>query len=37
MDMYSTFLNGFFEEEVYIQQPLDYVVKWHEDKVIRLK
>ncbi|KAH9657526.1 hypothetical protein KPL70_023114 [Citrus sinensis] len=30
-------LNGFLEEEVYIEQPLGYVVKGHEDKVLRLK
>ncbi|KAH9670910.1 hypothetical protein KPL70_017154 [Citrus sinensis] len=33
----SAFLNGFLEEEVYIEQPLGYVVKGHEDKVLRLK
>ncbi|KAH9698867.1 hypothetical protein KPL71_024159 [Citrus sinensis] len=33
----SNFLNGFLEEEVYIEQPLGYVVKGHEDKVLRLK
>ncbi|KAH9672047.1 hypothetical protein KPL70_017573 [Citrus sinensis] len=37
MDVKSAFLNGFFEEEVYIEQPLGYVVKGHEDKVLRLK
>ncbi|KAH9735669.1 hypothetical protein KPL71_017818 [Citrus sinensis] len=37
MDVRSAFLNGFLEEEVYIEQPLGYVVKGHEDKVLRLK
>ena len=37
MDVKSAFLNGFLEEEVYIEQPLGYVVKGHEDKVLRLK
>ncbi|KAH9725216.1 hypothetical protein KPL70_007788 [Citrus sinensis] len=33
----SAFLNGFLEEEVYIEQQLGYMVKGHEDKVLRLK
>ncbi|KAH9669584.1 hypothetical protein KPL70_021844 [Citrus sinensis] len=37
MDVKSAFLNGLFEEEVYIEQPLGYVVKGHEDKILRLK
>ena len=37
MDVKSAFLNGFLEEEVYIEQPLGYVVKGHKDKVLRLK
>ncbi|KAH9648545.1 hypothetical protein KPL70_025633 [Citrus sinensis] len=37
MDVKSAFLNGFLEEEVYIEQTLGYVVKGHEDKVLRLK
>ncbi|GKV27388.1 hypothetical protein SLEP1_g36561 [Rubroshorea leprosula] len=37
MDVKFTFLNGYLEEEVYVQQPLGYVVKGHEDKVLKLK
>ncbi|KAH9697055.1 hypothetical protein KPL71_023445 [Citrus sinensis] len=37
MDVKSAFLNGFLEKEFYIEQPLRYVVKGHEDKVLRLK
>ena len=37
MDVKSAFLNRFLEEEVYIKQPLGYVVKGREDKVLRLK
>ncbi|KAK3039330.1 hypothetical protein RJ639_028730 [Escallonia herrerae] len=37
MDMKSAFLNGFLDEEVYIEQPEGYVVQGHEDKVLRLK
>ena len=37
MDVKSAFLNGYLEEEVYVQQPLGYVVKGHEDKVLKLK
>jgi hypothetical protein len=36
MDVKSTFLNGFLEEKVYIEQPMRYEVKGHEDKVIKL-
>lgn len=37
MDVKSTFLNGFIEEEVYAKQPPSYEVKGHEDKVYILK
>ena len=29
-------MNGYLEEEVYVEQPLDFVIKNHEDKVLRL-
>ena len=37
MNVKSTFLNGYLEEEVYVQQPPGYEIKGHEDKVYRLK
>ena len=37
MDVNSAFLNGVIEEEVYIEQPMSYVVKGREDKVLKLK
>jgi len=30
MDVKSIFLNGYLEEEVCLEQPLDYVVRGHE-------
>nr|GFB86050.1 reverse transcriptase [Tanacetum cinerariifolium] len=37
MDVKSAFLNGFLEEEVYVEQPEGYFAKGQEDKVLRLK
>ena len=37
MDVKSAFLNRYLEEEVYIEQPLGYVVRGHKDKVLKLK
>jgi len=35
-DVKSTFLNGYLKE-VYIEQLLDFAVKGHQDKVLKLK
>ncbi|CAL5385932.1 unnamed protein product [Camellia sinensis] len=37
LDMKSAFLNGFLEEEIYIEQPSGYVQNGHEDKVYKSK
>ena len=37
LDVKSTFLNGFLEEEIYIEQASVYVENGHEDKVYKLK
>ncbi|KAA0052395.1 putative copia-type polyprotein [Cucumis melo var. makuwa] len=37
MDVKSTFLNGYLEEEVYLEKPPGYSVKGQEDKVLKLK
>ena len=36
MDVNSTFLNGFLEEEIYIEQPMGYEVKGHKDNILKL-
>ena len=36
-DVKSTFLNGDFEEEVYVEQSMGYIKKGKEDKVYRLQ
>jgi len=36
LDMKSTFLNGYLEEEIYVTQPLGFIVKGEEHKVYML-
>ena len=36
-DVKSTFLNGDFEEEVYVEQSMGYIKKGKDDKVYRLQ
>jgi len=37
MDVKTAFLNGNLEEEIYLDQPIGFVLKGQEDKVCRLK
>ena len=37
MDVKAAFLNGYLEEELYVEQPIGYVIKGQEDKVLKLK
>ena len=37
MDLKSTFLNGFLEEDIYVEQPSRYEIMGHENKVYKLK
>lgn len=37
LDVKSTFLNGYLQEEIYVVQPLGFVVRGKEEKVYRLK
>jgi len=36
MDVKSTFLNGFLEEEIFVEQPKGFIVEGKEDRVYKL-
>ncbi|KAL0289280.1 UNVERIFIED_CONTAM: Retrovirus-related Pol polyprotein from transposon RE2 [Sesamum angustifolium] len=37
MDVKSAFLNGYIDEEIYVEQPQGFIAKGFEEKVLRLK
>ena len=37
MDVKFVSLNKHIEEEVYLEQPMGYMEKWHENKILKLK
>ncbi|KAK4386396.1 Retrovirus-related Pol polyprotein from transposon RE2 [Sesamum angolense] len=37
MDVKSAFLNGYIDEEIYVEQPQGFIAKGSEEKVLRLK
>ena len=37
MDVTSAFQNGYLNEKIYVQQPLNYKVKGQEEKVLKLE
>ena len=37
MDVKFVSLNKHIEEEVYLEQPMSYMAKWHENKILKLK
>ncbi|RDX70427.1 hypothetical protein CR513_50318, partial [Mucuna pruriens] len=37
LDVKSTFLNGYLDENVYVEQPMDFSIKGQEEKVLKLK